>query len=96
MFPAQGSVLVHMVMWLLPLGVVRLVASPLAFMLPWRGWLGLSLVGQCLLFACALLSVWWVFPQGGLVGVAMAYACSAAVVYLGYIVTAMRAARTDT
>ncbi|MBF5003274.1 hypothetical protein [Diaphorobacter caeni] len=95
-FPQQGEVLVSMVMWLLPLGMVRLVASPLAFMLPWRGWLGLSLLGQCLLFACALLSVVLVFPISGLNGVAVAYAISAVGVYLGYIATAWAAARTDT
>ncbi|MPN28010.1 hypothetical protein SDC9_175444 [bioreactor metagenome] len=96
LFAAQGSVLVHMVMWLLPLGAIRLVASPLAFMLPWRGWWGASLMGQCLLFACALLSVLLVFPINGLVGVAIAYAASASVVYLGYVVMARRAARADT
>ena len=96
MFPQQGAVLAQMVMWLLPLGMIRLVASPLAFMLPWRGWLGLSLLGQCLLFACALLSVVLVFPISGLIGVAIAYAISAAGVYLGYIVMAWAAARTDT
>ena len=95
-FPQQGAVLVQMVMCLLPLGMIRLVASPLAFMLPWRGWLGLSLLGQCLLFACALLWVVLVFPISGLIGVAMAYAISAAGVYLGYIVMAWAAARTDT
>ena len=95
-FPSQGSVLVQMVMWLLPLGVIRLVASPLAFMLPWRGWLGWSLIGQCLLFACALLSVLLVFPISGLIGVAVAYAISAAGVYLGYLVMAWAAARADT
>ena len=95
-FPSQGAVLVQMVMWLLPLGVIRLVASPLAFMLPWRGWLGWSLIGQCLLFACALLSVLLVFPISGLIGVAVAYAISAAGVYLGYLVMAWAAARADT
>lgn len=95
-FPQQGQVLVLMVMCLLPLGVIRLVASPLAFMLPWRGWLGLSLIGQCLLFACALLSVLLVFPISGLPGVAVAYAISAACVYLGYIFVAWAAARADT
>jgi hypothetical protein len=92
-FPAQGSILITMIMLLLPLGVIRLVASPLAFMLPWRGWLGLSLFGQCLLFACALLSVMLGFSAAGLTGVAAAYTVSAACVYLGYVYAALRATR---
>jgi len=92
-FQVYDQTLVTMVMTLLPLGAVRLVASPLAFVLPWRGWLGLSLVGQCLLFACALLSVLWGFPAGGLTGVSVAYSVSAVFVYLGYVVTVLTAVR---
>ena len=95
-FPAQGSALVTAVLVLLPLGAIRFVASPLAFVLPWRGWLGLSLIGQCLLFACALCSVLLGFPSGGLMGVAAAYAISAAIVYLGYVYVVLAAVRTDT
>ena len=60
------------------------------------GWLGLSLIGQCLLFACALCSVLLGFPSGGLMGVAAAYAISAAIVYLGYVYVVLTAVRTDT
>lgn len=95
-FPAQGPALVTVVLWLLPLGMVRFVASPLAFLLPWRGWLGLSLLGQCLLFACALLSVLAGFPLAGLDGVATVYAVSASFVYLGYVYAALKAVRDDT
>ncbi|WP_313298101.1 hypothetical protein [Diaphorobacter sp.] len=95
-FPAQGDVLVRMVLVLLPLGFVRFVASPLAFLLPWRGWLTLSLLGQCLLFACAVLSVVLGFPRGGLTAVAAAYTISAIFVYLGYLLVSLKAVRVDT
>ncbi|QNP47995.1 polysaccharide biosynthesis protein [Diaphorobacter aerolatus] len=96
LFPAQGPVLVTMVLLLLPLGAIRLVASPLAFTLPWRGWLGWSLIGQCLLFACALLSVVLGLPVAGLGGVAAAYAISASLVYLAYLLASLKAIRMDT
>lgn len=96
MFPAQGRELVTVVLFLLPLGAIRFVASPLAFVLPWRGWLGWSIAGQCLLFACALLSVLAGFPAAGLGGVATAYAVSASFVYLGYVCVTLRAVRHDT
>ncbi len=95
-FPIQGALLVSMVWCLLPLGAIRLAASPLAFMLPWRGWLRASLLGQCMLFAVALLSVVLVFPPFGLIGMALAYALCAGGIYLWYIAMALKAARADT
>lgn len=96
LFPQQGSVLVAVVLLLLPLGAVRMVASPMAFLLAWRGWLGLSLLGQCLLFGAALgaavIGGWY----AGVSGVAAIYAVAAACVYVGYIWWGLRAVRADT
>ncbi len=93
LFPAQGQELVYVVAFLLPLGAVRLVASPVAFLAAWRGWLGWSLLLQGLLCAVALVAavagVWW----GGVVGVAALYAALASLVYAAYIVLALRAVR---
>ena len=95
LFPAQGRELAAVVLLLLPLGAVRMVASPVAFLPAWRGWLGWSLLGQCLLFTAAfgaaLAGARW-----GAEGVAMAYAAAAVCVYMGYIVCALRAVRADT
>jgi O-antigen/teichoic acid export membrane protein len=91
LFPAYDDSFLIAVMVLLPLGVIRLVASPLAFVLTWRGWLGLSLLGQCLLFVCALLSVWVGLSLAGLTGVVVFYAISAALVYSGYILMVLKA-----
>lgn len=95
LFPAQGRELAMVVLILLPLGAVRMVASPVAFLPAWRGWLGWSLLGQCLLFTAAfgaaLAGARW-----GAEGVATAYAAAAICVYMGYIVCALRAVRADT
>lgn len=93
LFAAQGQELVWVVLFLLPLGAVRLVASPVAFAAAWRGWLGASVLLQCLLCAAALgaavAGYWW----GGVVGVAALYAVAAAPVYAAYIALALRAVR---
>ena len=96
LFPAQGRELAVVVLLLLPLGAVRMVASPVAFLPAWRGWLGLSLLGQCLLFGAALGAAVLGVRHGGVPGAAAAYAVSAACVYAGYIVCALRAVRPDT
>lgn len=95
-FPAHGGELLAVVLLLLPLGAVRLVASPVAFTLAWRGWLGLSLLGQGLLFGAALGAAAVGIRLAGVAGVAAVYAATAACVYAGYIVCALRAVRADT
>ena len=95
LFPAQGRELAMVVLTLLPLGAIRMVASPVAFLPAWRGWLGLSLLGQCLLFTAAFGAV-LASARWGAEGVATAYAVAAACVYVGYIVCALRAVRADT
>ncbi len=93
LFPAQGQEPVYVVAFLLPLGAVRLVASPVAFLVAWRGWLGWSVLLQGLLCAAALIAAgagaWW----GGVVGVAVLYAALASLVYAAYIVLGLRAVR---
>jgi len=95
LFPAQGRELATVVLFLLPLGAVRMVASPVAFLPAWRGWLGLSLLGQCLLFTAAFGAA-LAGERWGAEGVATAYAAAAICVYMGYIVCALRAVRADT
>jgi hypothetical protein len=95
LFPTLGHELALVVLLLLPLGTVRMVASPVAFLPAWRGWLGLSLLGQCLLFAAALGAA-LVGLRWGAAGVATAYAAAATCIYVGYLVCALRAVRTDT
>ena len=94
-FPAQGRALVVMVMCLLPLGAIRLVASPLACMLPLRGWLLASLLGQIMLFGLAVSSVVLAYPIGGLTAVATVYALGAGGIYIWYIAMALKVARAD-
>lgn len=90
-FAPQGPELVQAARLLLWLGVLRLLVSPLAFLLAWRGWVGLNLLGQSLLFAAALGAAWWGVPRGGVPAVAGGYALAAAGVYLGYLWTNWRA-----
>lgn len=93
LFAAQGQDLVWVVLALAPLGAVRLVASPVAFLPAWRGWLGTSVLLQALLCAAALgaavAGYWW----RGVVGVAVLYAAAASLVYAAYIALALRAVR---
>ncbi|MBK6867861.1 MAG: hypothetical protein IPG98_08045 [Burkholderiales bacterium] len=90
-FAPQGRELVQAARLLLWLGALRLLISPLAFLLAWRGWVGLNLLGQSLLFAAALGAAWWGVPRGGVPAVAGGYALAAAGVYLGYLWASWRA-----
>ena len=84
-FAPQGLELVQAARVLLALGLLRLAISPVTFLLAWRGWVGLNLLGQSLLFLAALGAAWWGVQRGGVPMVAWGYTLVAAGIYLGYL-----------
>lgn len=92
-FAPQGTELVQAARMLLTLGGLRLAISPLTFLLAWRGWVGLNLLGQSLLFIAALAAAWWGMRHGGVTVVAESYTLAAAGIYLGYLWASLRTLR---
>lgn len=96
LFPQQEPALTAAVQPLLWLGALRLAISPLTFLLAWRGWYGLNLLGQSLLFAAALAAALLGASDGGVPKVAWLYTQLAAGVYVAYLAAVLRAVRRDT
>ncbi len=92
-FAPQGAELVPAARVLLWLGALRLAISPLSFLLAWRGWVGLNLLGQSLLFSAALGAAWWGVQRGGVPMVAWSHTLAAAGIYFGYLWASLRALR---
>ena len=95
-FAPQGFELVQAARVLLALGGLRLAISPLTFLLAWRGWVGLNLLGQSLLFVAALAAAGWGVGRGGVPAVAWSYTLAAAAIYLGFLWASLRALRPAT
>ncbi len=95
-FAPQGPALAQAARVLLGLGALRLAISPLTFLLAWRGWVGLNLLGQALLFLAALAAAGWGARRGGVPAVAWSYTLAAAAIYLGYLWASLRALRPAT
>lgn len=93
LFPTYGQDLIFVVLLLLPLGAVRMVASPMAFLLAWRGWLGLSILGQVFLFLAALGAAIGGGYLANPASIAAIYTGLAGSVYLIYIIGTTMAAQ---
>lgn len=90
-FPAQGPLLAPLAAWLMGVGAMRLVTSPLTFALPMRGWHRRNLAGQVALFAVATVATAVGLGVGGLPLVAVLYVAGSLLVYATYLVWSWQA-----
>jgi O-antigen/teichoic acid export membrane protein len=85
-FPAQGPLLAPLAAWLLVVGSLRMVTSPITFALPLRGWHGRNLAGQVALFVSATGATVIGLGLGGLPLVVVLYTGASMLVYPLYLV----------
>lgn len=90
-FAGAGAELVPVTRLLALVGALRLMTSPLTFVLPMRGWYAHNLGGQAALFTVATLATLAGIAGGGLVAVAELYLLGSGVVYLLYLHWSWRA-----